>query len=130
MNCRRLALLTLLLLAGCTSTRGLPSGQDPRIAYFQRESQKIDGRESRCISEASGSSEHEIASIMASVGASKDDRKQQVGRDRDKSMNACRTNASHEREALSERERDDYRNGVQEQRAHESLMAVLTSGLR
>jgi len=126
MGCLRLSLLGVLLLTGCASTRGLPSDHDPRIAYFQRESQKIDNRESRCTSEASASSDHEIAPMTASPSASKEDQ-QQAAREREKRLNACRTDASHEREALSERERDDYRNGAQEQRAEESLMAVLTS---
>lgn len=126
MGCLRLSLLGVLLLTGCASTRGLPADQDPRIAYFQRESQKIDDRESRCTSEASASSDHEIAPMTASPSASKEDQ-QQAAREREKRLNACRTDASHEREALSERERDDYRNGAQEQRAQESLMAVLTS---
>lgn len=125
MGCLRLSLLGVLLFTGCASTGGLPPDQDPRIAYFQRESQKIDDRESRCTSEASASSDHEIAPT-ASPRASKEDQ-QQAAREREKRLNACRTDASYEREALSERERDDYRNGAQEQRAQESLMAVLTS---
>lgn len=127
-GCLRLSLLGVLLLTGCASTRDLPPDQDPRNAYFQRESEKIDDRESRCTSEASASSDHEIAPMTASPSASKEDR-QQAARERETRLNACRTEASHEREALSERERDDYRNRAQEQRGHESLMTILTSGL-
>ncbi len=43
--------------------------RDPSLAYFQRESQKINEIENRRISEALTSSDHEIASIAASSGA-------------------------------------------------------------
>jgi hypothetical protein len=119
--------LAVLLLAGCASTQGLPSGRDPQIAYFQRESQKINDSERRCISEASASSENRVGSVTASPEASNDNDKEQIASIPDKRLNTCRTNASHEREALSERERNDYRDDAQEQRDRRSLMAVLTS---
>jgi hypothetical protein len=120
--------LAVLLLASCTSTRGLPPGQDPRIAYFQKERQEIRNSESRCIAEASASSDHEIASIPASPGASESDRRQQLMRERNESLDGCRTNAARQREALSERERKAYQDDAQKERSRDSLMMIFISG--
>ena len=46
MGCLRLSLLAVLLFTGCASyNEACRPDQDPRIAYFQRESQIIDERE-------------------------------------------------------------------------------------
>jgi hypothetical protein len=111
-------------------TRGLQPDQDPRIAYFQRESRKISYSESRCIGEVSASSDHQIASIAASPGASNSDQGQQVARERNESLDRCKTNAARQKQVLSERERKAYQDNAQEQRDHESLMMILISGPR
>lgn len=132
MICPTLALkrvtLAVLLLTGCTSTRGLAPGQDPRLAYFQRENQKIDERENRCIGEVLASSKQGIPPIATASGDSKDQQAEQVARGRAKGLDACRTNAAREREELSERERANYQDNAQEERDRKSLMMTLTSG--
>ncbi len=118
--------LVVLLLAGCATTRGVALNPDPRIAYFERENQKINESESRCISAAMTSSDHEKASIAASPGAYTELTKQPAG-ERDRRLDECRANAEREREGLSARERADYQSSAQKERDRSSLMMTLTT---
>lgn len=122
--------LAMLLAAGCADARAPAPGQDPRITYFQQESQKIDHSETQCISEASALTDDKTTSRAASFSASNNDQRQQVARERNESLERCRTNAARQRQELSERERKAYQDDLREQREHESLMMRLISGPR
>lgn len=122
----RYVALVVLLLAGCATTGGLAPSPDPRIAYFERENQKINESESRCISAAMTSSDHEKANIAVSPGAYTEQTKQPAG-ERDRRLDECKANAEREREGLSARERTDYQAGAQEERDHSSLIMILTT---
>ncbi len=130
MDCLRLILLAVLLLTGCASTRGLRPDHEQRMAFFQRESQKINESEAQRISEVSALTDDKPASVAGSSGASNNDQRLQVARERNESLDRCRTNAARQRQELSERERKAYQDDAQDQRGHESLMMLLISRTR
>jgi hypothetical protein len=99
--------------------------QDPGLARFQQEGQQIEDREIRCIRGVLAPGDHDPASITTGRG----DPGQQVTVVRNKSLAECRTNATREKEALSERERRQYHDKVQEERGRKSPMMILTGGL-
>jgi hypothetical protein len=123
----RILVIAAALLAGCSTTRAMPPGPDPRIVRFEQEIRKIDEGENRCVSEAVKSSDRQIASIGASSSASADQQTQKLAAQRDRRLLECRADADREREELTARERADYQDRAQEERDRSSLMMILTT---
>ena len=114
--------LAALLLASCTSTRGLAPGQT-RVDDFERENQKINESETRCINATLTAGDRSSTRL----GASDDPQKPKPESERARKLLACRAVADREREELSARERANYAGTAQQARELNSLMMILTT---
>jgi hypothetical protein len=122
-------MLAVILVAGCTTTRGATPSPNPRFSRFEQQSQKIDESENRCISETVKSSNRQLASMTTSTPALVTQLTKELAAERDHRLLECRAKADHERDELTVSERADYRNRAQEERDNNSLMTILTTSV-
>jgi hypothetical protein len=121
--------LAVILVAGCTTTRGATSSPNPRFSRFEQQTQKIDESENRCISETVKSSNRQLASMTASTPTLVTQQTKELAAERDHRLLECRAKADQERDKLTASERADYRNRAQEERDNNSLMTILTTSV-
>ena len=124
---KKLALVAIILLAGCATSNIRTSDSDPRIAQFEKKRRTIAESEKQCIDETLTRSRDEMARITASPNASVESQTQRESYERDKEISQCRVTANNENAKISEHERREYELQAQEERDRASLMAILTT---
>ena len=124
---RKLALVAIILLAGCASSNIRTSDSDPRLAQFEKERRALAESEKQCIDESLTRSHDEMARITATPDASVESQTQKENYERAREISQCRVTANDENAKISEQERKEYELQAQEERDRASLMAILTT---
>lgn len=104
---KKLALVAIIMLAGCAAASTTTRETDPRLAELEAKRQAIAESEKQCIDEADAPSHNEV--------------------ERDRDVLECHAKAHHENAEISEQERKEYELQAQEERHRASLMAILTT---
>jgi hypothetical protein len=124
---KKLALVGIILLAGCASSSIRTSDSDPRLAQFENKRRAVAEKKKQCIDETLTRSRDEMAGITATPDASVESQTQRVNHERDREISQCRITANDENAKISEHERKEYELQAQEERDRASLMAILTT---
>jgi hypothetical protein len=124
---KKLALVAIVLLAGCAATRTQTPGADPKITSLEEERRTIAEREQQCIDNTLKHGRDEMANIAATPDASVESLIQRAKNKRDRELSECRAEADGQNAEISERERDEYALQAQQERDRASLMMILTT---
>jgi hypothetical protein len=124
---KKLALVAIILLAGCSTTNTSTGDSDPRLAQLEEKSRIIAEREKQCIDKTLTRSHDEMASIAATPDASVELRMEKINNERDRELSACRATADNENAEISRQESNEYELQAQQERDRASLMAILTT---
>ncbi len=122
---KKLALVAIILLAGCASTNARTNDQDARIAQLQKKSLALAESEKRCIDEAMTRSRDETAPAAGTPDASFELQTQWAAEERDREISQCRAWADAENNEIAEQERDEYEIQAQQERNRASFMAIV-----
>ncbi|HXO94044.1 MAG TPA: hypothetical protein VN825_07900 [Candidatus Acidoferrum sp.] len=123
---KKVALIAIVLLAGCASTDTQTPVTDPKIASLEQERRAIAEREQQCIDNTLIHSRDEMAHLAATA-ASGDSPMQRAKNERDRELSECRAKADSDNAQISERERSEYALEAQRERDRASLMMILTT---
>ena len=124
---KKLALVGIILLAGCASSNIRTSNSDPRLVQFEEKRRAVAESEKQCIDESMTRSHDEMARITATPDASVESQTQRVNYERDREISQCRVTANDENAKISDQERKEYELQAQEERDRASLVAILTT---
>jgi hypothetical protein len=124
---KKLALIAMVLLAGCAATNTQAPGADPKITRLEEERRTIAEREQQCIDNALKHSRDEMAHIAATSDASVESLTQRAKNERERELSECRAKADSDNAQISERERSEYALEAQQERDRASLMMILTT---
>jgi len=124
---KRLALIAIVLLAGCAATKNQTPGVDPKITSLEEERRIIAEREQQCIDNTLTHGRDEMAHIAATSDASVESLIQRAKNERDRELSQCRAEADGQNAEISSRERDEYALEAQQERDRASLMMILTT---
>jgi hypothetical protein len=124
---KKLALIAIVLLAGCAATNTQAPGADPKITSLEEQRRTIAEREQQCIDNALKHSRDEMAHVAATSDASAELLMQRAKNEGDRELSECRAKADGENAEISERERDEYALEAQQERDRASLMMILTT---
>jgi hypothetical protein len=124
---KKLALVAIVLIAGCAATNTQMPAADPKITSLEEERQMVAGREKQCIDDALTHSRDEMAHLTATSDASVELLTQRAKNERDRELSECRAKANSENAEIFTRERDEY--ALQAKQEHDSatLMGILLS---
>jgi hypothetical protein len=123
---KKVALIAIVLLAGCAATDTQTPVTDPKIASLEQERRAIAEREQQCIDNTLIHSRDEMAHLAATA-ASGDSPMQRAKNERDRELSECRAKADSDNAQISERERSEYALEAQRERDRASLMMILTT---
>ncbi len=123
----KLALVAIILLAGCASTNPRTGDPNPRLAQLEKKRQALNESEKQCVDETLNRCRDETERILATPDASVESRIQQEANERDRELSECRATADEENAEIAERERNEYELEAQQERDRASLMAILTA---
>jgi len=123
---KKIALIAIVLLAGCAATDTQTPVTDPKIASLEQERRAIAEREQQCIDNTLIHSRDEMAHLAATA-ASGDLPMQRAKNERDRELSECRAEADGQNAEISSRERDEYALEAQQERDRASLMMILTT---
>jgi hypothetical protein len=124
---KKLALIAILLLAGCAATNTQTPGADPKITSLEQGRRTIAEREQQCIDNTLKHSRDEMAHIAATSDAAVESLTQRAKNERDRKVSQCRAQADAQNAEISARERDEYALEAQQERDRASLMMILTT---
>ena len=124
---KRLAVIAIVLLAGCAATDTQGPGADPKIASLEGERRAIAEREQKCMDNTLAHSRDEMARLATASNASVDLLMQRAKNERDRALSECRAEADGKNAEISSRERDEYVLEAQRERDRASLMMILTT---
>ena len=124
---KKLALVAIILLAGCASTNARTGDQDARIAQLEKKSLALAESEKRCIDEAMIRSRDETARIAGTHDASFESQTQREAKERDREISQCRAWADAENSKIAEQERDEYEIQAQQERNRATFMAIVAA---
>jgi len=124
---KKLALIAIMLIAGCASTNAPTSDSDPKLAQLEKKRQALEVSEKQCVDEAMNRSHDEIASITVTPNASLDSQTQKINNTRDREISQCHALADHENAEIAEQERNEYQSEEQQERSRSAFFAVLTT---
>jgi hypothetical protein len=124
---KKLALIAILLLAGCAATNTQAPGADPKITSLEEQRRTIAEREQQCIDNTLKLSRDEMAHTAATSDASAELLMQRAKNEGDRELSECRAKADGENAEISARERDEYALEAQQERDRASLMMILTT---
>jgi hypothetical protein len=124
---KKIALIAIVLLAGCAVTNTQRPGANSKITGLQEERRTIAEREQQCIDNTLAHSRDEMAHIAATSDASVDVLMQRAKNERDRELSECRAEADGQNAEISSRERDEYALEAQQERDRASLMMILTT---
>ncbi|HEY6417673.1 MAG TPA: hypothetical protein VIX59_01615 [Candidatus Binataceae bacterium] len=124
---KKLALITVIVLAGCAATRTPTGGLDPRLAGLEEKRQMIAEREKHCIDETQTPSRDEMARIAATPDYYVELRIQRENDERDREVSECRATGDMENAGISEQERKEYELQAQQEHDRAALMMTLTT---
>jgi hypothetical protein len=120
----KLALLAIILLAGCAATKTRTGSSDPRLTQLEEKSRIIVTREKQCIDKTLTRSRDEMAGTTATPDASVQ-LQQKEGRERDRELLECRARADQENAEIYAHERDEYELQAQQEHHQAALMMIL-----
>ena len=124
---KKLALVAIILLAGCASSNARTSDSDPKLAQLEKKRLAIAESEKRCIDETPIRSRDKMAGIAATPGASVESQRQRENDERDREISQCRAWADQENAEIAEQERNEYELQAQQERNRASFMAIVTT---
>ncbi|MGB0104872.1 MAG: hypothetical protein WBP51_11770 [Candidatus Sulfotelmatobacter sp.] len=124
---KKLALVAIILLAGCASSNARTSDSDPKLAQLEKKSLAIAESEKRCIDETPIRSCDKMAGMAATPGASVESHRQRENDERDREISQCRAWADQENAEIAEQERNEYELQAQQERSRASFMAIVTT---
>jgi len=124
---KKLALIAIILIAGCASTNARTSDSDPKLAHLEKKRQALEVSEKQCVDEAMKRSHDEIASITVTPNASLESQTQKINDSRDREVPQCHALADHENAEIAEQERNEYESEAQQERNRAAFIAVLTT---
>ena len=124
---KKLALIAIVLMAGCAATNTQTPGADPKITGLEEKRQVIAERENQCIDKALTHSRDEMAHIAATSDASVELLMQRAKNERDRELSECRAKADGENAEISARERNEYALEAQQEHDSAALMMILTT---
>lgn len=124
---KKLALIAILLLAGCAATNTQAPGADPKITSLEEQRRTIAEREQQCIDNTLKHSRDEMAHTAATSDAAVESLTQRAKNERDRKVSQCRAQADAQNAEISARERDEYALEAQQERDRASLMMILTT---
>ena len=124
---KKLALIAIILLAGCAATNTQAPGADPKITSLEEQRRTIAEREQQCIDNALKHDRDEMAHIAATSDASAELLMQRAKNEGDRELSECRAKAENDNAQISERERSEYALEAQQERDRASLMMILTT---
>jgi len=127
---KKLALVAIILLAGCASTNARTGDSDARIAQLEKKSLTLAESEKRCIDEAMTRSRDETARIAGTPDASVELQTQRGAEERDREISQCRAWADAENAEIAEQERNEYELQAQQERNRASFIAIVTTSGR
>jgi hypothetical protein len=123
----KVALVAIVLFAGCAATNGRTRESDPVLARLEKKRAVLDESEKRCINETLIRSRDKIAGIAATPDASVEAQTRQAADERDREISECHAWADEENAQIAEQERNEYALQAQQERDRASLMAILTA---
>ena len=123
----KLALVAIILLAGCAATNTRTVSSDPRLTQLEEKSRIIAAREKQCIDKTLTRSRDEMAGTTATPDASVQLQIQKEGRERDRELLECRARADQENAEIYAHERDEYELQAQQEHHQAALMMILTT---
>ncbi len=124
---KKLALVTVILLAGCASSNSWNVDSDPKLAQLEKKRLALDASEKRCIDEAQVRSRDKMAGMAATPDASPESQPQEADRERDREISQCRAWADQENANIAEQERNEYELQAQQESSRAFFMAVITT---
>jgi Zn-dependent metalloprotease len=124
---KKLALIAIILIAGCASTNARTSDSDPKLAQLEKKRQALEVSEKQCVDEAMKRSHDGIASITVTPNASLESQTQKINNTRDREISQCHALADHENAEIAEQERNEYESEEQQERSRAAFIAVLTT---
>ena len=124
---KKLALIAIILLAGCAETNTQTAGSDSKLTGLKEKRQIIADRENQCINKALTRGRDEMAHIAVTSDASIELLIQRAKNERDRELLECRATAGHENAEISARERNEYALGAQQEHDSAALMMMLTT---
>jgi hypothetical protein len=124
---RKLALVPIILLAGCAARNTHTAASDPRLAQLEEKSRTIAAREKQCIDGTLTRNRDQMARIAATSDASVESQTQKENRERDRQVLECWDKADKENAEIYAQERDEYALQAQQERHRASLMMILTT---
>jgi hypothetical protein len=124
---KKLALVAIIVLAGCAATNTQTPGADPKIASLEEERQIIAAREKQCIDNTLAHSRDEMTPIAATSDASAESLMRRAKIERNRVLSECRAKADGENAEISERERSEYVLQAEQERDRAALMMTLTA---
>ena len=123
----KLALVAIIVMAGCAATNTQTPGADPKITSLEEERQMVAEREKQCIDDTLTHSRDEMAHIAATSDASAELLMQRAKNERDRELSECRAKADGQNAEISTRERDEYALQAKQERDSAALMMILTT---
>ena len=124
---KKLALVAIVLIAGCASTNTQTPAADPKITGLEEERQMVAAREKQCIDDALTHSSDEMVHLTATSDASVELLMQRAKNERDREQAKCRAKADSENAEISARERDEYALGARQEHDSATRMGILLS---
>jgi hypothetical protein len=123
----KLALVAIILLAGCAATNTRTDGSDSRLTQLEEKSRIIAAREKQCIDKTLARSRDEITGTTSTPDASAQSQMQKEGRERDREVLECHAKADQENAEIYAHERDEYELQAQQERHRAALIVILTT---
>jgi hypothetical protein len=124
---KKLALIAIILLAGCAETNTHTAGSDSKRTGVKEKRQVIADRENQCINKALTRSRDEMAHIAVTSDASFELLIQRAKNERDRELLECRATADRENAESSACERNEYALEAQQEHDSAALMRMLTT---
>lgn len=124
---KKLALMAIVLIAGCAATNTQTPAADPKITNLEEERQMVATREKQCIDDALTHSRDEIARLAATSDAPVELLIQRAKNERDRELSECHAKADSENAEISTRERDQYALQAKQEHDNATLMGILLS---
>ena len=123
----KLALVAILLVAGCAETNTQTGDSDSGIVNVDEKWRMVAAREKQCIDEALARGRDETERIVGTPDPSIALQVEQEADERDREISLCRAAADNEAAEISERERNEYQVEAQQESNRASFMAIVTT---
>jgi hypothetical protein len=126
MQTSRLALsaVVMFLFAACSSAS---SNRNYRIEKLNEESQRITAAEQQCIETATSRANDDLAGLESTQNKDSGPQILAINQRRSQELSQCEAEADHENEILAAREKAEYEDEAQEERARATMISVIAS---